>query len=87
MAGTGSGDSLRNDFALFVDAPLKPLLILVIDIHVLAITEPACAFLPLLLVFARWARRTVGINRKSWFSYHSQISVGFWKSFMNSVLL
>lgn len=57
VTGTGPGDSLWYDLALFVHATLEALLILVIDIDIFAVTKPARALLPLLLVFplrARW---------------------------------
>ena len=75
VPGTGTRNPLWNDLALFVDTTLEALLILVIDIDVLAIAEPARPLLALLLVFPRRAGRTVGVNRKRWFSYHCLISV------------
>lgn len=75
VPGTRSGNPLWDDFALFVHAPLQSLLVLVIDVDILAIAKPARPFLPLLLVLPLRARGAVGINRKSWFSYHSSISI------------
>jgi hypothetical protein len=75
VPGTGAGDPLGDNLALFVDTTLEALFILIIDVHVLAVAEPARPFLALLLVFPRRAGRTVGVNRKRWFSYHGLISV------------
>ncbi len=50
MAGAGAGDTLRNDAALFRNASLEPLLVLVIDVIFFRIAKPAGALLPLLLI-------------------------------------
>ena len=65
-----AGDSLGDDLALFVHAPLKSLLILIINVHIFAVAESARSFLPLLLVLPLRTGRPVGIHRKCWFSYH-----------------
>jgi hypothetical protein len=51
MSGTGAGDPLGDNLALLVDTTLEAFLILVIDVHILAVAEPARPLLALLLVF------------------------------------
>jgi hypothetical protein len=76
VPGTRSRDPLWDDLALFVHAPLKSLLVLVINIDVFAIAKPARPFFPLLLIFPRRAGGAVRVNRKRWLSYHVLLSVG-----------
>ena len=45
VLGTGAGDSLRDDAALFRDKPLEFLLGLVVDVVLLVVAEAACTFL------------------------------------------
>ena len=76
MPGTCASYPLGNNLSLFVDTTLKPLLVLVIDVDVLAVAESARPLFPLLLVLPRWAGGTVRVNRKRRFSYHCLISIG-----------
>jgi hypothetical protein len=61
VLGAGSRDPLGNDLPLLVHAPAKPFLILVVNVNVFAVAEPACPLLPLLLFFPLGPARPVGI--------------------------